>query len=270
MKDDCKNTMRKMLPPAFLIVISLVILVGLSALFQQTLSIENTRFKLKASKLPNVAVELPKLIPKQGVWSIFILDLDTGEEQGYNQDQVMEGASTLKLLTALAVRDAVLTKQIDLDSVVSGATIDEHLTVMINRSDNNSWEILNNTVTFERLTQVTSRLDLKKTNVFENTTTARDVGKLLSEIYQTREQDETSAIIYKSMKNTETEGRIPEGLAELEVYHKSGTFDAHIHDAAIVLDDKPFILVIFSQGLSKDQAEPLIRGLSKQIQILIE
>ena len=211
---------------------------------------------------------LAKAIPSKGKWSVYIQDLDSQQEIIFNEHQRMEGASTLKLLTARTLQELISEGKFDLTKDVEGP-VSDHLHLMVNLSDNNSWNTLNSLVTFDKMAQTSYLLNMKDTNIFDNTTSAHDIGLLLRDIYLTSKTDGTAKFILNNMKNTETEGRIPAAFPGVTVYHKSGTYDAHIHDAGIVAMDHPFILVIFSEGLSKEQAEPLMRELAQNIQKII-
>ena len=69
---------------------------------------------------------LAKAIPSKGKWSVYIQDLDSQQEIIFNEHQRMEGASTLKLLTARTLQELISEGKFDLTKDVGGP-VSDHL-----------------------------------------------------------------------------------------------------------------------------------------------
>lgn len=195
---------------------------------------------------------LNEIILKENArFGIEVYELKTGWRFGINQEEIFHAASVGKVLVAAYSLRQVDQGKISLSQVIEGVPFREHLRLMINRSDNNSWEILLKFFGYAKIHQLGRDLGLSKTSVFENTTTAKDVNDLLVKIYQGNLLKEDSRdLLFSWMQNTEREERIPQAVPKgTVIYHKAGTFEGETHDAAIVLHPKnPFVLTILSQA----------------------
>jgi beta-lactamase class A len=96
---------------------------------------------------------------------------------------------------------------------------------------------------------------VEDTKAFEkglsNSTTARALATLLERIWRGRAVDrESSREMLEILKRQRFNDGIPAGLpAGTEVAHKTGEITKIHHDAAIVLGDRPFVLVVLIRGL---------------------
>jgi beta-lactamase class A len=99
----------------------------------------------------------------------------------------------------------------------------------------------------------------------DNTTTARDLMVLLRAIGEHRVPgaDDMIGVLSRQELN---EG-IPAGLPPLtKVAHKTGSFGGIYHDAALVLADRPYVLVILTRGIADEkQAAQLVADLSRLV-----
>lgn len=97
----------------------------------------------------------------------------------------------------------------------------------------------------------------------DNTTTARDLMILLRAIGERRVAgaDEMIGVLSRQELN---EG-IPAGLPPLtRVAHKTGSLGGIYHDAALVLTDRPYVLVILTRGIADEkQAAQLVADISR-------
>ena len=97
----------------------------------------------------------------------------------------------------------------------------------------------------------------------DNTTTARDLMTLLRAIGEHRVPGADQMI--EVLSRQELNEGIPAGLPPLtKVAHKTGSFSGIAHDAALVLTERPYVLVILTHGIPDEkQATKLIADLSR-------
>ena len=101
-----------------------------------------------------------------------------------------------------------------------------------------------------------------------NTTTARALLTLMAAIARGQAIDtEASQQMQAVLERQKSNDAIPAGLPHgTRVAHKTGEITAIKHDAAIVLAPRPFVLVVMTRGLAKNEdASALIADLTRQL-----
>jgi beta-lactamase class A len=101
-----------------------------------------------------------------------------------------------------------------------------------------------------------------------NTTTARALLTLMTAIASGRAVDaESSHQMQAVLERQHSNDAIPAGLPPgTRVAHKTGEITAIKHDAAIVLAPRPFVLVVMTRGLAKNEdASALIAELTRRL-----
>jgi beta-lactamase class A len=190
-------------------------------------------------------------------FGIEILELTSGERFGINQNQAFHAASISKVLVATYALKKVDEKKLALDQIFDGVSLRERLRLMINISDNDSWELLLKSLGYSKIQKFGEEQGLLASNIYQNTTTAHDLTTLLGKLYR-REilTPQSTDLLLSWMQNTEREERIPAAVLQgIKVYHKAGTLEGLGHDAAIVVHPKnPFVLAILSDG-KEDRTE---------------
>jgi beta-lactamase class A len=177
-------------------------------------------------------------------FSIAVYDINNAEGFGTNQLEQFHAASVMKLLVATTAFTDIERGEYQLS-----ATVKNNLQLMINQSNNNSWEYFNQLQGFDHQQEIADELKLTNVKVWGNFMSAQGVSELLLKLYKgeilTQEHRE---LFFSYMQNTETENRISPAIPSgANFYHKTGTYQGGIHDVAIVIHPKnPFILVIFT------------------------
>ncbi len=207
---------------------------------------------------------------KDGDFGVSFKDLKTNKTWGINEDKIFIAASTMKVLAVSALYDAVERDLVSLDKSVDGADLREHARLALEVSDNNSWEIINNTVGYKNLQSYASGLGLNDINVSDNLISALDFRSLLEKLYRGQLlNDEDTKEVLSFMNLTETENRIPAGADEAEIiYHKTGTLDALTHDGGVIrTGNGDYILTVFTEFVSGnvDQRSEVIAEISKTV-----
>ncbi len=194
-------------------------------------------------------------------FGITYLDLETGEKAQISGDASFHAASTTKPIVAVYALKQVGEGKLSLEQKIGDMPLFERLRLMINISDNNSWEELLKFFGILRIQKFSDSLGLSNTNQFKNTSTTNDLADFLAKLYQGEILSQKSReFLLDLMQKTETEDRIPAGIpAKKLVFHKAGTFEGEVHDIGIIAHPKnPFVLAILSNGLNDLSSRPKI------------
>lgn len=226
------------------------------------------------------------LAAQSGTWGIAITPLTTpakggsapgGDHQslviasfGLNQEKQFPAASVMKVLVAANLIHRADKNEFSLEKSIEETTLRELMRAMINRTDNEAWEVLNHFLGFRNLQKFGEDLGMKNFNVYENTISPADVNLLLASIYQNKVASANYCqLLLSFMENTETEDRITAVVPkEIKVYHKTGTWSetGTYSDVGIIEAENPFMLTILSENApSLSQAVATIQSLTKKI-----
>lgn len=216
-------------------------------------------------------------------------------------DRAFTGASTTKILTAVAVLSRVDRGDLRLDSVAyelrpkveqaeddgldeereatatamptpepKKVSIEEALRLMVNRSDNIAWEHLINLVGSKNLQKYANGLGMKEYSSRNNEVSPRDLAVLLQKLYRGELLSESSTkLLLAHMQQTNEEQMISEAITNAgEVYHKYGWFGAYLHDVAIVDNHgQPVVVVIMTEGFKDHQeGKAVIREMAEMVE----
>lgn len=101
----------------------------------------------------------------------------------------------------------------------------------------------------------------------ENYTSAADVAILLGLIAQGSFVDAPMSVLALDFLKRQTDGEgiadgVPEGVA---VAHKTGMLDGAEHDGAIVFAERPYVLVVMTEGLDSTRALSLVGSISRAV-----
>lgn len=202
-----------------------------------------------------------------GTWSVYVKDLKTGDWLSINETN-MYPASVVKLFTMEAVYAGVNEKRISLSGTVKSL-----LNSMITVSDNESYNALVRTLgngsfaagcnyinrylkkqgytsTGVHFSLHPSASSYQGDGLGSNTSTARDVGKLLERVYKNKAVSRKySRQMLDLLLNQTRRSKIPAGLPSgVKSANKTGETDDCQHDAAIVYGKKTdYVIVVFSR-----------------------
>lgn len=197
----------------------------------------------------------------RGTYGVWVYRLESGESYGFNENQVFTAASLIKLPVMLTVY---------LETEENSLNLEEYrdrLEAMGQRSDNAAF---NRTVKFLGETKIQETIDyleMGKTSFAQNKTTPRDIGLFFQKLYQgnlisNQHQEE----FFLFLTNSIYEDRIPAGVpAGTRVVHKIGTEIGAFADAGIIFAQKPFVLVIMSDGAREAEANEVLPQIAKTI-----
>lgn len=205
---------------------------------------EERRIK-QATLLENVTQSL--LVNEQ--FAMSAIDIVNNESFGISEDVSFHSASVTKVLVATAALQGIETGKYSFAQRLGNGTFKSQLQQMINQSNNNSWDLFNNLLGFKGEQKVADQLGLTGVDMSQTHMTTKAVSQLLLKLYrgdvlETKNRD----LLFSYMQNTDTENRISPGIPiGVAFYHKTGTFNGGVHDAAVVIHPRnPFVLVIFT------------------------
>ena len=229
-----------------------------------------------------------------GVWSVYVKNLNTGEEILLNETPLYS-ASLIKAFVMAETyenMEDVLTHQetfMKADRAAAERKVDDLLWNMITVSDNESCNELGRLQSekhdfldgAEKVNEYLKKEGYTKTSYQStlhpsasklitlgghNQTTVTDCGKLLERIYRgecvSKEASEEMLDLLKNQQNT---SKIPEGLGvDVPTANKTGETDEDQHDIAIVYGTKTtYILCVMSENASNAIAN--IRNISRVV-----
>ena len=203
-----------------------------------------------------------------GLYAINVVRLLDGTSYGVNKNEEMQAASLIKLPIMTLVYKKFEAGQLDLDAKVSGSnsTYRELVEAMGQRSDNNAQIILVKTFGESEIQNYIESIGMMKTSLTKNETTPEEIGlffKMLWEGKLTTEKHREELLGY--MTDTIFADWIVEGIDDVRVAHKYGREVHVVNDAGIVFANKPFILVLMSDGAVESEADSLIPAVAGEI-----
>lgn len=190
---------------------------------------------------------------------VALIDLTDNQSLRFNDRKVFPAASLSKLLVAAYLLSQADKGKINLRELVGDNTLQDHARLMVNESNNDSWEILDGKLGYSNIENFGRGLGMPTFDNINNQTAAYGLGIFLQKLYNGQVTSEGSKQLLLSwMRGTDTEDRIPSVIPSgVTVYHKAGTFDGTVHDMAIVLHPKrPFVLVVLTDG-AKDGSDTI-------------
>jgi beta-lactamase class A len=236
--------------------------------------------------------------PKHSL-SVVVAPVGEGQQVRIDDDAVMPGASTTKLLAAAAILSQIDAGKLTMESVAYQAIIKsspaptpestgsaeakedveevkkpvkvaEALRLMINRSDNGAWENLIRLVGSKNLQTYANELGMKQYNVKNNNVTAGDMALLLQKLYSGQLLSDTSTKhLLTLMQNTNEERMLPAGLDEVgAVYHKYGWLGSNVHDVGVADNNgQPVVVIIMTDGSDNYSSRmAIVRELAQEVE----
>lgn len=219
---------------------------------EQTIVVGN-----KGSRISQEKIENTKKLFKDatndysGIYAFYIYDLNGDYYYGFNHQETMQAASLIKLpVMYLAMKKGEDKKLVE---------------AMGKRSDNSAYLKMVEILGRENVNKTISDLGMIKTSLSENKTTPEEIGTYFKKLYDNELLSETETKELESyMTNTNFENWLRPGILEgITLVHKYGRELHSVSDAGIVMGDKPFVIVIMTDGVIEREADELIPKLSK-------
>lgn len=252
-------------------------------------------------RVPDDAADVVRRIERltrwaPGVVSVWYYDLSTHETFGVRADEVYTAASTVKVLIANYLYHLAATGQVSLDEPLAIRAVDwkdgsgilngvpdgtrlplrEVARLMLVHSDNTAANALMRRLGVQPMVQYYRSLGIRygtprmhtPGELWEgNRIAPEDLGIVLRNIWEAaRRSPEPWEELLGFMRESRSKGRIPAGLpSHVPVANKTGSKGTSFHDAALVLDRRPYVLVVMTQGMTARQASHYIAAVSREV-----
>lgn len=209
-----------------------------------------------------------------GTYGIYFKDLASDKEFGINAQTAIPPASTIKLPVVLYLYEQIAAGNLNWtdrvrynkDTDYQGGAGDLQYvarhgdtyslrnlaTISITLSDNIAHNMLVRHLGYENVMEFINKLGPDTTRPFGSAaTTARDMGAFVEEAYRFAEQNpEQGGRLLNDLAHTVYHVGLPGDLPpELVVPHKEGSINGVATDVGIVFSQRPYILVILSEGV---------------------
>ena len=219
----------------------------------------------KGSSVSQEKIENTKKLFKEatndysGIYAFYIYDLNGDYYYGANYQEVMQAASLIKLPVMIATFKEINEGKLDANKYLP------LIEAMGKRSDNSAFNELVKILGKERINKEITSLGMSNTSLSENKTTPEEIGMFFKKLYKNEILDEKdSNTLMGFMTDTIFENWLRPGIpSEIKLVHKYGREVHVVSDAGIVKSDRPFIMVIMTDGVIEKEADELFPKLSK-------
>lgn len=221
----------------------------------------------------------------QGKYGIYFSSLAETQELRMNQDEVFIAASVNKIPIMIAFFKAVeqgtikedgvyVLKEEDIQDYGTGSmryqeigtkySFSQLVELAGKESDNTAAYILFKQVN-DQVEKLLDDLQMENTSIEKNTTTAWEMGQLLTQLYQDKLLKAANKDkLLLALTDTDFEDRIPAGLPDyIKVAHKIGNEVGVLNDCGIILASKPYVLCILSQDVLEEEAVVVLPKISR-------
>src|SRR3989344_5229391 len=253
---------------------------------EETIYIEGTNSDQK--KAEEVIVQFEAVVKDlSGVYGLYVVDLNNGFSYGFNDNEVFEAASLIKLPVMVGMYQEFEKGTIDPEEKYSlkagdkikgsgslyakpaGYTLTYRNLVELlgKQSDNTAFNVCRKKLGEEKISAILNGIGMADTSVSNNQTTPQDIGRFFEELWQGNiVSKESTDEILNTMTDTIYEDWLSKGIpAEIRVAHKFGRDTHVVNDAGIVFTGKPFVVVILGKGVVEAEANAVFPELAKLV-----
>ena len=231
--------------------------------------------------------ELEKILAgRQGIYGVYSLNLETKEAVSIRGKESFPAASLIKLPIIYTLYQEAQEGKINLEEKytlreedkVGGAgslyqkeagavySYRELARLCGKQSDNTAAAILEKVLGAEAIEATIRRLGMENTSFSRRQTTPEDIALFWQKLWEGDLKEEYREEILNSLTETIFEEQIPAALpAGVKVAHKVGIDEGILHDAGIIFQDPPFVLVLMSKNNNREEAQEAFILLTKAL-----
>jgi beta-lactamase class A len=256
---------------------------------RETLVIEGNKERLELQKKKDAVLNSfnEKVKNLTGVYGLYVIDLNTGFSYGINENEEFEPASLIKLPVMVAMyienEEGRLSLEVKYklrnEDKVGGAgslyskpegyeiTYKDLIRIMGKQSDNTAFNIARYTLGEETINRTLEKIGMQNTRLSENKTTPEDIGRFFEELWNGNiirddHKDELLGYLTDTLYEEWIAAGVPVGV---RVAHKFGREVNVVNDAGIVYSQKPFVIVLLSEGVVEKEADSIFPELTKLV-----
>jgi len=231
--------------------------------------------------------ELEKILAgRQGVYGVYYLNLGAGKVVSIREKESFLAASFIKLPIIYTLYQQAQEGKISLeekytlreeDKVGGGGSLYQEAAGAVysyrelarlcgKQSDNTAAAILEKVLGVEAIEATIRRLGMENTSFSRRQTTPEDIALFWQKLWEGDLKEEYREEILDLLTDTIFEEQIPAALpAKVRVAHKVGIDEGILHDAGIIFQDPPFILVLMSKNNNREEAQEAFILLTKAL-----
>ena len=240
--------------------ISLSSLSEINPFKEQLIVVGNKGSKVDVEKLENIKKEFVELTDNySGIYAFYIYDLNGDYFYGSCYQEKMQAASLIKLPVIY------LTYKESQDGNLNLEEYRPLLEAMGQRSDNEAYQKMAFVLGNEKINKAIIDLGMSKTSFKDNITTPEDIGIFFKKLYKGELLNkENTEEFLKFLTDTSFEKWLRPGIpASIKLSHKYGRETHSVSDAGVVFGDKPFVIVIMTDGVIESEADEVFSELTK-------
>ncbi len=226
---------------------------------EQVILVGNKGTKISQEKINNTKKLFKDMTNNySGIYAFYIYDINGDYYYGLNYQEEMQAASLIKLPVMYQAYKAFESGKLDRDQYTP------LIEAMGKRSDNNAFIKMVSLLGKENVNKTINDLGMTKTSYSENLTTPEEIGiffkKLQNgELLNNKDTQELKGFMTDTIFEDWLRPGIPK---DIELVHKYGREVHVVNDAGIIMSQKPFIIVIMSDGVIESEADDLIPKLT--------
>ena len=227
---------------------------------EQVIIVGNKGSSINIEKIENTKKEFINLTNNySGIYAFYIYDLNGDYFYGSDYQELMQAASLIKLPVMYLAYKESERGNINLDEYKS------LLEAMGQRSDNGAYLKMVSVLGKDKINIAIKDLGMNKTSLEDNVTTPEDVGLFFKKLYKDKILNkENTEEFLKFLTDTSFESWLRPGIpASIRLAHKYGREVHSISDAGIVFSDKPFVIVIMTDGVVESEADEAFPELTR-------
>lgn len=223
----------------------------------------------------------------QGNYAFYVVRLVSGYNYGVEKDKIMPAASLIKLPVMLAMYIEEENGNLDLDETytlqdedkISGAgslanqpagyeiKYRDLIKLMGKQSDNTAFNIARKKIGDQKINQTIDDIGMLSTSLENNETTPTDIGIFFERLWSgdlISPVNKEELLFY--LTDTEFEDWLAAGIPEnVKVAHKYGVLSDVVNDAGIIYTNEPFVMVLMSERVNREEANGILPELSRLI-----
>ncbi len=226
---------------------------------EQVIVVGNKGTKISQEKINNTKKMFEDMTnDHSGIYAFYIYDINGDYYYGLNYQEEMQAASLIKLPVMYQAYKAFEAGKLNRDEYTP------LIEAMGKRSDNGAFIKMVSVLGKENVNKTISDLGMTKTSYSENLTTPEEIGIFFKKLYKGELLNDKDTEELKSfMTDTIFENWLRPGIPEnIGLVHKYGREVHVVNDAGIVMSQKPFVIVIMSDGVIETEADVLIPKLT--------
>lgn len=206
-------------------------------------------------RIENIHQAMKKVIEKYDNIDIAVSfeDIDNGDSTNIEGDKLFIAASTVKIIVAADFLEQVQSGKYSMDMKLGNHDANYHLEQMISQSNNDSWALFNNLLTFDQEEAYAKNIGIGYVSS-NNSIKPNDINTFLVKLYRGELLNkENTDLLLSLMHVTHDDRYIPGSAVKANYYHKTGKYEGYVHDVGI-LDDgiHKYAISIFTKAEYKD------------------